>query len=115
VSKFSAKLSKTAEEKAVAKAAAAVRRREKLKAEVFKHYGEKCAHCGINDLDVLTIGHINQDGAEHRKKLTDDKKSAHRGRMSGYKFYQWLRANKYPPGFRVLCFNCNVKAFKQRR
>ena len=70
------------------------------KAIVFQHYGSKCARCGITDIDVLTIDHVAQDGASHR--------FVHR---SGNKFYRWLQRNSYPPGFRVLCFNCNVKVY----
>jgi hypothetical protein len=27
--------------------------------------------------------------------------------MSGTHLYLWLKQNNYPPGFRVLCMNCN--------
>ena len=26
--------------------------------------------------------------------------------MSGYMTYKWLRKNGFPPGFQVLCMNC---------
>lgn len=28
--------------------------------------------------------------------------------MGGERTYFWLSKNGYPPGFRVLCFNCNA-------
>lgn len=62
-----------------------------------------CRWCGQGDQDVLTIDHINNDGARHRREL----KSAN--------IYRWLVQNDYPPGFQVLCFNCNVKKEVMRR
>ena len=75
-----------------------------LRDEVFKHYKGKCAICSESDFEVLTIDHINQDGAIHRRneKLV--------GRRT---IYWWLRKNKYPGGFRVLCWNCNIKEFRK--
>lgn len=70
----------------------------KLKAEVIIHYGEVCACCGADDLDVLSIDHINGDGAAHRRELRA------RGEYFGY---HWLKTNNFPEGFRVLCLNCN--------
>ena len=76
------------------------RHSQKVKAEVFNHYGNgivACACCGENLLVFLTIDHINNDGAEHRRnnKL---KSSTH--------MYIWLRKNGYPEGFQILCWNC---------
>lgn len=70
----------------------------KVKDEVFEHYGGYvCACCGDKHKAFLTIDHINGGGTKQRK-LTG----------GGGKFhYYWLRRNKYPEGFRVLCFNCN--------
>lgn len=66
----------------------------------LKHYGGKCAVCG-EDLEIfLTIDHINNDGAEHRRQL--------RGKnCSGINIGAWLRLHNYPQGFQVLCVNCN--------
>jgi hypothetical protein len=76
--------------------------RNRLRAEVFSHYGgEVCACCGITEPSFLTLGHINGDGAAHRKKIGLEK-------MGGYNFYRWLKRNGYPPlPLRVECFNCN--------
>ena len=65
--------------------------------------GVRCSVCGISDIDVLTIDHVG-GGASHRNKLSGKRTGA-----SGYKFYSWLKKEGYPPGYRVLCFNCNVK------
>lgn len=55
----------------------------------------------------LTIDHIDGGGAKHRKELGS--KPASCGLLSGVSMalYYWLRDNNYPPGFQVLCFNCN--------
>jgi len=69
----------------------------KLKTEVLTHYanGElKCVICGEKRFACLTLDHINNNGNEHRKEI---------GNVNMYRF---LRAQKYPDGFQVLCMNC---------
>lgn len=81
-----------------------LKRRERwisYKLEVFSHYGgPRCACCGENHLEFLQIDHIGGTGAAHRKELTGST-------SDGRNFYIWLRQNGFPPGFRVLCTNCN--------
>lgn len=73
--------------------------RQRLKIRVFNAYGGfKCSCCGETGESFLAIDHINNDGAEHRKKLSQG---------TGSRFYQWLSSNNFPDGFQVLCFNCN--------
>jgi hypothetical protein len=43
-----------------------------------------CPGCQEHHIEFLTIDHIN-----------------------GGVLYRWLKKNGYPPGFRVLCYNCN--------
>lgn len=50
------------------------------------------------------MDHTDQDGSEHKKKF---------GLTSGSKTWRWLKLNGYPKNFRLLCFNCNVKAWRQ--
>lgn len=71
--------------------------RLKTKIEVINHMGGKCVCCGEAELEFLTIDHVNGGGEQERKKL-------HR---EGQRMYAWLRANNYPDGYQVLCFNCN--------
>ena len=55
-----------------------------------------CAHCGIEDIDVLCIDHVNNNGAEEKFR-------------NGSMLYQSLRTRGYPSGYQVLCWNCNHK------
>jgi hypothetical protein len=56
----------------------------------------KCDCCGETTLEFLSIDHVNGGGSKHRKEL------------NGISIYAWLKRNKYPVGFRVLCHNCNL-------
>ena len=70
-----------------------IRRRQ----EVFAHYGgAKCACCGEIEHHFLCIDHINGGGTKQRQTVP-----------GGKRMIEWLRANNYPSGFRVLCHNCN--------
>jgi hypothetical protein len=75
-----------------------------LKLEVLSHYTSgkikcQCPHeCNILELEFMSIDHINNDGARHRKEL----------KVFGSGLYRWLKKNNYPDGFRVLCMNCNT-------
>ena len=54
---------------------------------------------GIDDWRFLSIDHINNDGATHRKD----------NRFRGPNIYSWLKAHNYPKDrFQVLCYNCNL-------
>ena len=71
---------------------------------VLNHYGRQCAYCEDKRVYFLTMDHINNDGAEHRRQMNKGKSSRSR---SGSPIYQWLRTHGYPTGFQTLCFNCN--------
>lgn len=73
--------------------------RRALRAEVLRAYGEKCACCGERNHIFLTIDHIRNDGAKHRKTITTS-------------FYLWLKQSGWPPGFQTLCYNCNCGKYK---
>lgn len=66
--------------------------------EIYNAYGGPiCKCCGKDDLRFLTVDHINNDGGKHRREI---------GR-GHYKFYIWLRDRGFPPGFQILCMECN--------
>jgi hypothetical protein len=69
--------------------------RERLRKQVFDHYGWTCVCC--NSVSCLSIDHINGDGAKHRAQIGSN----------SARLYRWLIANNYPPGFQVLCKPCN--------
>lgn len=79
--------------------------RLKLKRQVMDAYGGACACCGETELTFLTIDHINDDGAEHRRQLAAEKGGS--WGQAGSPTYRWLRDNGFPEGFQVLCANCN--------
>ena len=58
-----------------------------------------CNHCGIQDIDILCLDHINGEGGRHRKAIN----------IHGSRFYTWLDQHNYPRGLQVLCWNCNRK------
>jgi hypothetical protein len=73
----------------------------KRKLEVFNAYnGPICTCCGETNLECLSIDHINNDGAKHRKEINGDPRD-------NRNLYIWLRNHGFPPGFQVLCMNCN--------
>lgn len=69
---------------------AAGQKREALMA----YGGARCACCGDEHFPFLTIDHIGGGGAAHRRVIRTS-------------LYRWLRDQRYPSGFRVLCMNCN--------
>lgn len=73
-------------------------RHKYIRKTVFEHYGLSCVCCGESTYEFLSIDHINNDGAEHRKK---------HGLGNGRNLYQWLINNNFPEGFQTLCYNCN--------
>ena len=72
--------------------------RQSIKKSAIMAYGGVCACCGINELAFLTIDHIHGGGGKHRAEIKVS---------GGWQFYTWLKRNKWPEGFQVLCFNCN--------
>jgi hypothetical protein len=71
--------------------------RYNLRMKVFNHYGKKCACCGDNNINHLTIDHINGGGTNHRRKIG----------LNGSSVYFWLIKNNFPEGYQTLCYNCN--------
>ncbi len=70
-------------------------RKQQLREDVLRHYSPelKCSRCGFTDIRALSMDHIYGSGNIHRA-------------MVGTDIYRWLKKNKYPVGFQVLCLNC---------
>lgn len=76
------------------------------KIRVYNHYSNydiKCSCCGENQIEFLSIDHIEGGGNKHRKALG----------FSGYHIYNYLIKNNFPPGFQILCMNCNFSKGKR--
>jgi len=95
-------------------AAHARRLRDYYKDIVFNHYSNsdiKCANCGIDAYSVLCLDHINNDGAEHKRRLNKQGKKS----LGTADIYRDIIRNNFPDNFQVLCFNCNFhKEFMRR-
>jgi len=87
--------------------------RDRVKRDTFTHYAggvPTCACCGIVDIDVLVLDHVNDDGAEHRRSFNTDGT-----RRGGLNIYEKLKKAGFPEGLQVLCHNCNWKKEMARR
>lgn len=70
-------------------------RAREIRKLVIKSYGGKCNCCGEERIEFLCIDHIN---GKNKISLKD----------VGIVLYQRLKKENFPPGFRVLCHNCNM-------
>ena len=69
---------------------------ENYKFKVWNHYSNydiKCNCCGEREIEFLSLDHINNDGKKHREIV--------------HNLYVWIIHKNYPPGFQILCMNCN--------
>lgn len=65
----------------------------RIRDEVLRSYGGRCTCCSEQQIEFLTIDHIHGGGRASPR--------------AGSALYQWLKKNRYPSGFQVLCWNCN--------
>jgi hypothetical protein len=80
---------------------------QKLRHEVIMAYGGyNCACCGETEPLFLSIDHVFNDGAKHRREIAVTSKGNGKGASS--RTLQWLKQNGFPAGFQVLCMNCNM-------
>ena len=72
-------------------------RQTRCKILVLAHYGgwpPKCACCGESEIRFLTIDHVENIGKDRKR--------------GGKLLAQDLVRLKFPPGFQILCYNCNL-------
>lgn len=76
------------------------RGKEKLKREVFEKLSNppKCAHCPSADVRVLTVDHINDNGAQERSKLGHD---------DIFRKIRDMPLEEARKEYQLLCRNCN--------
>jgi len=71
-----------------------------IRKEVLAYYSPggivQCVCCSIPNYEFMTIEHSSGNGSKHRKEL----------KRHGVNFLKWLKAQGFPPGYEVLCFNC---------
>lgn len=84
--------------KAISRAAS-----DALKVDALAAYGPGCKCCGEGNPVFLAIDHLHGGGSAHRREL---------GNKGGTKFYRWLKNRGYPPGYAVLCHNCNWAKYR---
>lgn len=58
-----------------------------------------CACCGEDEINFLSLDHIDGGGTQERKKLNS---------RGGNSFFFYLKKLGFPKGFQVLCHNCNM-------
>lgn len=59
----------------------------------------RCACCQEWRLEFLTVDHVDGRGSSDRRANSEN---------GGHRTYIRLKKAGFPPGFRVLCWNCNV-------
>jgi hypothetical protein len=81
----------------------------KLKDEAYLQYGGyECNCCKETIKDFLTLDHIHNDGAKHRREISTSRYGKyHTSGGHGKSLYLWLKRNGYPNVVQVLCMNCN--------
>ena len=80
----------------------------KLKDIILNHYGNrKCSwpDCEVSDPDMLTLDHIEDNGAIERKEK----------RRLGVVLFGWLIKQNFPKGYQILCGNHQLKKELMRR
>lgn len=75
-----------------------------LKRQIIEAYGGKCACCGDDTFEFLTIEHTWGGGNAQKKKI----------KRFGNEFYRWLVQHDFPKdlGLAILCMNCNFSKGK---
>lgn len=75
------------------------KRKNDNKIKVLTHYGNDtcaCVRCGVEDIRVLSLDHIYNNGYEERRRTG----------WSGHEFYRQLIIAGFPEGYQTLCMNC---------
>lgn len=81
--------------------------RKNLRLSVLNHYSNgklKCACCGENTYDFLTVDHVNNNGTKERKESGG----------GGHHNYRRIIKLNFPEGYQILCFNCNCGRAKTK-
>ena len=71
---------------------------DRIRKRIFDVLGRSCACCGETTPEFLTLDHIGNTGAEHRRSV---------GRSTRAIYAAAERSGLPRDQFRILCFNCN--------
>lgn len=72
---------------------------------VINYFGSKCMNCGINDFDILSVDHIDNDGYKYKNHVRYRKLSElYIGYEKRIKSGENLKKR-----YQLLCWNCNHK------
>lgn len=74
-------------------------KRNERKKAVLLHYGGRCVCCGEDNPIFLTLDHVRNEGAAHRRGELDGKKYSH--------LWDWAFSHGFPDTLQLLCYNCN--------
>jgi len=76
---------------------------------VLNHYSNGtmvCADCGEDNINFLTVDHVEGGGRKHRKEI--------RTYLTLWLWGQYRKTGKWPGDFQVICSNCNdIKKFEE--
>ena len=75
--------------------------RVKQRFAVLAHYSSgtmACVKCGFSDVRALCLDHIKGGGTGQRRRF----------RGNGGNMWLWLARHNFPPGYQILCANCNT-------
>jgi hypothetical protein len=79
----------------------------KEKVTAFDAYGGAiCACCGETEWCFLSLDHISGGGNSERQDFFQNKY------IAGHHMFRELKLRGFPPGYQVLCMNCNVGRYR---
>lgn len=71
---------------------------------IIAYGGYSCACCGETEPKFLSLDHVFNDGAAHRRQIGE---TSDNGKGIGARTWKWCKDHGFPAGFQVLCMNCN--------
>jgi hypothetical protein len=73
--------------------------KEKMRLQVFAHYGNRCSCCGDDHREFFAMDHVNGEGNKHRREARI---------TNSADLFLWIIRHNFPDTFRILCHNCNM-------
>jgi hypothetical protein len=73
--------------------------KNRLRDQVFDHYGRHCQCCGEDQPEFLGMDHVFGGGNKHRREAN---------LTNSTDLFLWIIRHDFPPDFQTLCHNCNL-------